>query len=197
MLYTVTIFNDGEAVNIHDRYERIASAQIAKERNAIDSLSFTIYPDNPGYELLRSLKTTIQVRNGKTGRLDFDGRIVKAPASMDGTGAVFKSVQCEGVEAYLCDSTQPYLAERQWSGGSGRTGLQEFIDYVLARHNERVEPHKRVYRGEVDLVTYATTGGVYKGLQRDSTRDTLFGKLVDVFGGERSEEHTSELQSQR
>ena len=64
MLYTVTIFNDGEAVNIHDRYERIASAQIAKERNAIDSLSFTIYPDNPGYELLRSLKTTIQVRNG-------------------------------------------------------------------------------------------------------------------------------------
>lgn len=184
MLYTVTIFNDGEAVNIHDRYERIASAQIAKERNAIDSLTFTIYPDNPGYELLRGLKTTIQVRNGKTGRLDFDGRIVKAPASMDGTGAVFKSVQCEGVEAYLCDSTQPYLAERQWSGGSGRTGLQEFIDYVLARHNERVEPHKRVYRGEVDLVTYATTGGVYKGLQRDSTRDTLIGKLVDVFGGE-------------
>jgi hypothetical protein len=184
MLYTVTIFNDGEAVNIHDRYERIASAQVTKERNAIDCLTFTIYPDNPGYELLRNFKTTIQVRNGKTGRLDFDGRIVKAPASMDGNGTVFKSVQCEGVEAYLCDSTQPYLAERQWSGSGSANGLQQFIDYVLARHNERVEAYKRVYRGKVDLITYETSKGVYKGLQRDSTRDTLFKKLVEVFGGE-------------
>ena len=184
MLYTVTITNGSESVNIHDRYERIAGAQISKERNAIDSMAFTIYPDNPGYALLDSMTTTIQVRNGKTGRLDFDGRVVKAPGSMDGNGLISKAVLCEGVEAYLCDSTQPYLAERQWSGGNGRTGLQEFIDYVLARHNERVEPHKRVYRGNVDLVTYETTGGVYKGLQRDTTRETLFGKLVDVFGGE-------------
>lgn len=184
MLYTVTITNGSESVNIHDRYERIAGAQISKERNAIDSMAFTIYPDNPGYALLDSMTTTIQVRNGKTGRLDFDGRVVKAPGSMDGNGLISKAVLCEGVEAYLCDSAQPYLAERQWSGGNGRTGLQEFIDYVLARHNERVEPHKRVYRGNVDLVTYETTGGVYKGLQRDTTRETLFGKLVDVFGGE-------------
>ena len=184
MLYAVTITNGSESVNIHDRYERIAGAQISKERNAIDSMAFTIYPDNPGYALLDSMTTTIQVRNGKTGRLDFDGRVVKAPGSMDGNGLISKAVLCEGVEAYLCDSTQPYLAERQWSGGNGRTGLQEFIDYVLARHNERVEPHKRVYRGNVDLVTYETTGGVYKGLQRDTTRETLFGKLVDVFGGE-------------
>ena len=180
MLYTVTITNGSESVNIHDRYERIAGAQISKERNAIDSMAFTIYPDNPGYALLDSMTTTIQVRNGKTGRLDFDGRVVKAPGSMDGNGLISKAVLCEGVEAYLCDSTQPYLAERQWSGGNGRTGLQEFIDYVLARHNERVEPHKRVYRGNVDLVTYETTGGVYKGLQRDTTRETLFGKLVDA-----------------
>lgn len=184
MLYTVTINNGSETVSIHDRYERIAGAQVSKERNAIDSMAFTIYPDNPGYNLLNSMATTIQVRNGKTGRLNFDGRIVKAPGSMDANGIISKAVRCEGVEAYLCDSTQPYLAERQWSGGNGRNGLQEFIDYVLARHNERVEPYKRVYRGKVDLVTYQTSQGVYKGLQRDTTRDTLFKKLVDVFGGE-------------
>ena len=184
MLYTVTIANGSEVVRVHDRYERVADARIAKERNAIDSLTFTIYPDNPGYDLLNNMKTTVQVRNGKTGALDFDGRIVKAPGSMSTSGLISKAVQCESVEAYLCDSTQPYLPERQWSGGNGKSGLQEFIDYVLARHNERVEPHKRIYRGRVDLVTYETTGGVYKGLQRESTRDTLFGKLVDVFGGE-------------
>ncbi|WP_418389546.1 phage tail spike protein [Adlercreutzia sp.] len=184
MLYTVTIANGSEVVRVHDRYERVADARIAKERNAIDSLTFTIYPDNPGYDLLNNMKTTVQVRNGKTGALDFDGRVVKAPGSMSTSGLISKAVQCESVEAYLCDSTQPYLSERQWSGGNGKSGLQEFIDYVLARHNERVEPHKRIYRGRVDLVTYETTGGVYKGLQRESTRDTLFGKLVDVFGGE-------------
>lgn len=184
MLYTVTIANGSEVVRVHDRYERVADARIAKERNAIDSLTFTIYPDNPGYSLLHNMKTTVQVRNGKTGALDFDGRVVKAPGSMSTSGLISKAVQCESVEAYLCDSTQPYLSERQWSGGNGKSGLQEFIDYVLARHNERVELHKRIYRGRVDLVTYETTGGVYKGLQRESTRDTLFGKLVDVFGGE-------------
>lgn len=184
MLYTVTIANGSEVVRVHDRYERVADARIAKERNAIDSLTFTIYPDNPGYDLLHNMKTTVQVRNGKTGALDFDGRVVKAPGSMSTSGLISKAVQCESVEAYLCDSTQPYLSERQWSGGNGKSGLQEFIDYVLARHNERVEPHKRIYRGRVDLVTYETTGGVYKGLQRENTRDTLFGKLVDVFGGE-------------
>lgn len=184
MLYTVTIFNGDEAVNIHDRYERIAGAKVTKERNAIDCLTFTIYPDNPGYSLLNRFKTTIQVRNGKTGQLDFDGRVIKAPPSMDENGIVCRAVQCESVEAYLCDSTQPYLTERQWSGANGANGLQQFIDYVLARHNERVETHKRVYRGKVDLVTYETSGGVYKGLQRETTRDTLFGKLVDVFGGE-------------
>lgn len=184
MFYTVTIRNGDQVVNVHDRYERVANARITKERNAIDSLTFTIYPDNPGYDLLHRMKTTIQVRNGKTGDLDFDGRVVKAPGSMDANGLISKAVQCESVEAYLCDSTQPYLAERQWSGNSSKTGLQEFIDYVLARHNERVEAHKRIYRGKVDLVTYETSGGVYKGLQRENTRDTLFKKLVDVFGGE-------------
>lgn len=184
MLYTITITNGDESVNVHDRYERVKDAKIEREKNAIDCLKFRIYPDNPGYDLLNRLTTTVKVTNMRTGSVDFDGRVVKAPAGMDSAGVISKLVTCEGVEAYLCDSTQPYLAERQWSGGSGRNGLQEFIDYVLARHNERVEDHKKVYRGVVDLVTYATTGGVYKGLQRDQTRDTLQSKLVDVFGGE-------------
>ena len=184
MLYTVTVYNGGEGVAIHDRYERIADAKIDKERNAIDAFNFTILPDNPGYELLHPFTTTVKVVNGKTGAVEFEGRVIKAPASMGADGLISKAVMCEGVEAYLCDSTQPYLAERQWSGSGSANGLQQFIDYVLARHNERVEEHKRVYRGVVDLVTYATTGGVYKGLQRDSTRETLQSKLVDVFGGE-------------
>ena len=184
MLYTVTITNGSERVAVHDRYERIANAQIAKERNAIDALTFTIYPDNPGYELLHPFSTTITVTNGKTGETEFDGRIIKAPPSMDANGQISKAVTCEGIEAYLCDSMQPYLSERQWSGSGNVNGLQQFIDYVLARHNERVEQHKRIYRGNVDLVTYETSKGVYKGLQRESTRDTLFSKLVEVFGGE-------------
>ena len=61
MLYTVTIANGSEVVRVHDRYERVADARIAKERNAIDSLTFTIYPDNPGYDLLNNMKTTVQV----------------------------------------------------------------------------------------------------------------------------------------
>ena len=99
MLYTVTITNGSERVAVHDRYERIANAQIAKERNAIDALTFTIYPDNPGYELLHPFSTTITVTNGKTGETEFDGRIIKAPPSMDANGQISKAVTCEGIEA--------------------------------------------------------------------------------------------------
>ena len=84
----------------------------------------------------------------------------------------------------LCDSEQPYTEERTWEGDTERTGLQEFVDYVLENHNARVEPEKRVYRGTVDVPTFKTTDNVTKGTNFERTLDLFQEKIVNVFGGE-------------
>lgn len=128
--------------------------------------------------------THVDVYNIDRARSDFYGRVISVAPSMGAEGIVCKTVICESRAGYLCDSVQPYTAERQYSGDSTRNGLQEFIDAVLANHNSQVEDYKKIYRGEVTVITYESSGGVYKGLNYETTFDTLKTKLLDVFGGE-------------
>lgn len=177
-MYTITICNDGAPTIIHGERHKLASAKITRERNQICSLSFDIYPGSPGYDLLHPLSTTVEVIDTRTGTLAFEGRVVVPVPSMDESGLVMRTVTCEHVEAYLLDSMQAYVGERQWESPA------EFIGYVLDVHNARMPEHKRVYVGAVDFQTYETSEGLWCGVQRESTWATLHGKLADAFGGE-------------
>lgn len=149
---------------------------IAQEAGLISKFTFDIYPDNEGYNLIQSRKTIIRAVNTNTGREEFSGRVLLAQEAMDAKGEIKKAVTCESFLGYLHDSTQPFMVEALYT-------LEGFIDLVLSHHNERVEEEKRIYRGKVD-VPVADTGYVYKGLQYQSTYETLKTKLVDVYGGE-------------
>ena len=149
---------------------------ISQEVGAINSFSFTIYPNNPGYDILQSRKTKIKAVNEKTGRTEFEGRVLLLSEKMESSGLIYKSVTCEGFLGYLCDSIQPYAEEKTLP-------LNDFIDWVLENHNAQVEDEKKIYRGDVD-VEVAGTGNVTKGLQYQTTYETLKTKLVDIFGGE-------------
>lgn len=184
MMHLVTIFNDGAPTVIHGEWASVSGARIKRERNCTDSLELTIYPDNPGYSLLLPFATTVEVTDVATGVLAFEGRLITSDPSMRSTGLVSRSCTFEAPMGYLNDSVQPYLEERQWEGSGSANGLQEYIDFVLANHNRQVEEYKRVYRGVVDLVTYETSEGVYKGVNREKTWAALKAKLLDVFGGE-------------
>lgn len=180
----ITIYNRGAPTIVSDQFDKVAAAKIARERNCFDSLSFTIYPDNPGYDLLAPFSTLVEVVNAETGAVEFDGRVISPVPSVGADGTVSKAVVCESVMGYLCDSRQPYTAERLWNGDTERTGLQEFIDYLLANHNAKVSAEKRVYRGLVDVVTWKTTENVTKGTNFETTWNCLKTKIIDVFGGE-------------
>lgn len=166
---------DGYSQTINDNIERITGS-ISQEVGAIHSFTFDILPSNKGYDLIQSRRTLIRAVNTKTGRVEFSGRVLLAEEKMSNTGAVSKSVTCESLLGYLYDSVQPYKEQENHT-------LNDFIDLVLTNHNERVEEEKRIYRGEVN-VEVAATGYVYKGLQYQTTFETLKTKLVDVFGGE-------------
>ena len=183
-MYLVTLRIEGVPVIVHSTFERIADAKVVKERNAIPSFEFALYPESRAYDAITLYTTTVTCQRMTDGLVEFEGRVISAVPSMDSDGSVCKVVTCEGLEGYLCDSEQPYTEERTWEGDTERTGLQQFVDYVLENHNARVEPEKRVYRGTVDVPTFKTTDNITKGTNFERTLDLFQEKIVNVFGGE-------------
>lgn len=183
-MYDVYIINGNVQTQIHGGGYGLPSAKIEDAKNAISTFNFTIYPNNAGYDLIEPFSTMIEVYNNNRGRYDFKGRVLQITPCMDSDGMIYKTVTCESRMAYLCDTIQPYAEEKQYQGDDTRNGLQEFIDVILANHNAQVGADKQIVRGNVTLTTYESSGGVYKGLNYESTWDIIKNKLVDVFGGE-------------
>lgn len=187
-MYKVFIQNGDIVQIIHEsgvaNGNKLEGAKIEDEKNAISSCDFTIYPNNDGYEDLNVYTTKVLVYNNNRQRYDFVGRVIQITPCMDSDGTVYKTVVCESRLGYLCDTIQPYTAERQYEGDDTRNGLQEFIDVLLDNHNSQVEAERRIYRGNVSVVTYESSEGVYKGLNYETTWDCLKTKVLDVFGGE-------------
>lgn len=186
-MYAITITTGSTRTVIHEPGSselKVDGAKITREVNSIDSLTFDIYPGNPGYGLMDPFSTTITALNTKTGGYDFEGRIIQPVPRMDSDGTVYKSVTCEGLMGYLKDSTQNRQESQHWAGDDDTSGLQEYIEYLLSVHNARVEERKRIHSGNITLQTFETSDGVTKGVSRGSTWDNLSDKLLKVFGGE-------------
>lgn len=186
-MYVITITNGNAQTVIHETGAssvKVEGAAITRERNAIDSLEFTIYPFNPGYDKLTPFSTLVTVYNSMTGTYDFEGRVIQPNDNMDSSGIVSKTVVCEGLAGYLQDSLQDYAPEQHYGTAGNLNGLQQFVKKLLDLHNERVEEYKRVYMGNVTLQTFATSDGVTKSVSRASTYENITSKLIDSFGGE-------------
>lgn len=174
-MIVVTAELDGFTHTINGGDQHITGS-ITQEAGAIWSFQFDIKPNNAGFNLIQSRKTIIRAVNTTTGRAEFAGRVLLAGEGMESTGLVNKPVTCESFLGYTQDSIQPYKAEELYT-------LEEFIELVLNNHNAQVEPSKHIFLGKVN-VEVADTGKVYKGLQYETTYQTLKSKLVDVYGGE-------------
>lgn len=187
-MYDVYIKNENITQYLHrhevlNQLEKIPSATIQEEINAIKSFDFTIYPNNPCFDRLNEYTTEVSVYNTNKARYDFKGRVLKITPQMDSDGSIYKTVVCESKLAYFCDSVQPYTEPRYYTGDSTRNGLQEFVDLILENHNAQVEPNKRIYRGNVTVETFEKTSDILKGLNYEKTFDVIKG-LIDSYAGE-------------
>lgn len=176
---TITLINGEAEIDIT---ASCATANLDEAVNTFGKLVLTVVPQTDAFDEFLPFQSHIRVTDGAT--LVYMGRILTVTPKMDRNGAITKTVVCEDRMAYLCDSIQPYTPERQYSGTSSITGLQEFIDLLLNNHNAQVEDYKQIHRGNVTLQTWQTSDGVYKGLNYETTWDALKSKLLDVFGGE-------------
>lgn len=187
-MHMITVTDpDGLSTVIHEPGSggvKVESAKISRSVNEFDGLSFTVYPDNPGWDACGPFATTIVVRDIKRGRDVFDGRVIQVNPGMTSDGTPYREVTCESVMGYLCDSLQMWEEEAHYGDVNGTSGLVTYLTKLLTRHNQAVEEHKRIYPGTITLQTYETSGGVTKGVDRASTWDNVKGKVLDVFGGE-------------
>lgn len=184
-MFEVTIENDGVKTVIssdNDNFPKIKGGSIAEEINAIPSFSFTIYPNNPGYNLLEGMFTTVTVYNSKTGRNDFEGRVLTVSDSMDESGLICKSVVCEGKLGYLCDSIQPYSENHNIS-------VRNFLSQLLDEHNS--QSSFEIHAGSVTVKD--SNDSLYRYTNYETTLECIKSKLIDKLGGELQLRYNSSL----
>lgn len=177
-MYKVTIINDGVKTDIHSPYVndlKLPSGTIKKEINKIDSFNFSFYLNNPAHGKIKPLKTLINVLNLKTGKYDFEGRVLGPSKNMDSSGLFDESYECEGELGYLHDSQQKH---REFRGSP-----LELLTDILNYHNNQVEDYKKFYVGNVTVEDPNDYIYVYTSSEQD-TYETIKDKLLDRLGGE-------------
>ena len=174
-MFIVTITNGAENTIIHsDGTDRISGGKIAKSINAVDSFSFTIYPNNAGYDFLKPLTTAVKGYDENTGKDIFIGRVLKCPDSMDERGLICRKVTCEGRLGWLYDSVQPYVEYKM-------VGISTVLSSFLSKHNAQVGADKRIELGQVTVT--ASNNYTYTA-NWDKTMNVIADKLIGKFGGE-------------
>ncbi len=174
-MYIVKLINGINETIIHGNIEKITNGKIKEEINAIPSFSFSIYPNNAGYQLLTPFYTKVEVYDEKHQHIAFDGRVLVVEPSMDSSGLILKRVTCEGKLAYLNDTIQEYCVPKNWT-------TKGLLQQILKVHNARVGVSKVINLGNVQAVD--ANDNIYVGIQYDSSWKTLVEKLVKKSGGE-------------
>ena len=93
-MYLVTIINDNVETVINEistNTNNRVSGTIKQGINTINSFTFTIYPNNQGYNLINPLSTLVKVLNTKTNKYEFIGRVLSPTHSMNSNGLVSKT----------------------------------------------------------------------------------------------------------
>ena len=177
-MYLVTIINNNTEIIINEisttTTNRI-SGTIKKGINTIDSFTFTILPNNQGYNLIFPIKTKIKVLNTKTNKFEFIGRVLTPSGNMNSSGLTSKSYVCESELAYLIDSTQVY-------GEYHNITPEQYLGIMLDRHNLNREDYKKFKLGNVTVKD--NNDSLYKKLAYDTTWKNINDDLIGTYGGE-------------
>ena len=174
-MYIVEIKNGDFTTEIHGVKTKLTSGKIVKGINTIDSFTFSMSPSNAGFNLINEFSTLVSAYNTNKDRYDFVGRVLYAETTMDESGLITKTVTCESVLGYLCDSWQTYVDTQNWT-------VAGLLKHLLDCHNSLVEGHKQFKLGNVTAKD--SNDNLYQAVQREKTWDAIKTKLIDKIGGE-------------
>jgi hypothetical protein len=179
-MYLIKIYDgidDAQGTIIHTPYadgDKLTSGNIKLVGDGIDSFEFSINPSNPAWNNIRPLVTLVTITDVSSGKLIFDGRVLKPVQTMTANGQFNIKYTAESKLAYLHDSTQRH-------GEYNNMTVRDFLVEIIAQHNRQVEPHKRFEVGDVTVTT--TTDNIYRFLGYEKTWEAIQDKLISRLGG--------------
>lgn len=146
-MYLVQIYNDELPITINDTHTNTSQrvmGEVTQGINKIDHFTFSIYPNNAGYQTLQLFQTRVTVFNEQTHRYEFRGRVLLIEHLMDSSGLIYKQVTCESELGFFHDS---YLRYKKYENVS----VSQFLKDVLDHHNGQVSEEKRFLLGNVEF----------------------------------------------
>ena len=177
-MYLVTIENNGVETVINEvstNTNNRVSGTIKQGINTINSLTFTIYPNNEGYNLISPLSTLVKVLNTKTNKYEFIGRVLSPTHSMSSNGLVSKSYICESELAYLLDTYQSYEEIHNDT-------VRGYLERLIRVHNANTDTNKQFVVGNVNVID--NNDSLYRYIAYDSTKKNIDDDLISKLGGE-------------
>lgn len=177
-MYQITVQNGSSRHILHsdnpDSSQRISEGKLKEYAGITPSLSMTVGAQNACYDMLHDRTTQIELKNTRTGVIEFEGYLLKAQESMTTKGFLRKKLTCEGFLGYLNDSVQLY---QQYIANTPSAFLQTLLTY----HNSVTEESKHIYLGTVNVASADTST---KTTDYRSTLEEIKVNLIDRFGGE-------------
>ncbi|AWV73260.1 phage tail protein [Latilactobacillus curvatus] len=180
-MYRVTVRDgwDGAEHTIHSENlndTKLLTAKITRDIDAIDSFQFSINPKSPYYNDFKGMTTFVKVTVPKRNQVLFEGRVLPTTDSMATSGEFNKEITCEGLLAFLHDSTQDYYA-------LANNDLKSFLQHMIDVHNRQVDAFKKIKLGQVTVTS--PSDNVYKSIDDSKTTyETIKDKLITKYGGE-------------
>ena len=177
-MYLVTIINNGVETAINEvstNTKNKVSGTVKQGINTINSFTFTILPNNQGYNLINPLSTLVKVLNTKTNKYEFVGRVLSPTHSMDSNGLISKSYVCESELGYLLDTYQSYEEIHNIS-------IRGYLERLIQAHNNNTDTSKQFTVGNVTVVD--NNDSLYRYIAYDTTKKNIYDDLIDKLGGE-------------
>lgn len=174
-MYEVSIKNGSTITYIHRGKTLLTEAKVVKGINTIDSFTFTITPNNEGYSLINDFTTLVNVYNRKTGKYEFMGRVLMQREEMTEEGFISKSVTCESLLGFLCDSVTKFYTLRNWT-------VSGLFNALISDHNAQVEEYKKFTVGTITATD--DNDNLYLQVDRANTWQGINENLIDKIGGE-------------
>lgn len=178
-MFKVTLMNGEDIKTIHNETTsslKVIDDTLVEGIEGIDTYSFSLNMDNPGYNILYPFKTLIQIVNTKKNKVVFDGFIKRYSATMTSDGVYKRNVVAYQGIGLLKQTKQLY-------GEYHDLTPKEFLQVMIDEHNRQTDDWKKFYLGEVTVTN--STDNVYRFLDEESnTHDAIYEKLVNRLGGE-------------
>lgn len=147
-MYKISIINDNVETIVHypdPEAPKIIDPKLNMKRSQAGSLSFNLYPNNPGYDLIHRFTTKVKVTDIRDNTDIFTGRVLTSVNEMADGGLVTKEVVCEGAMNYLNDTR---VGSEIYEDKTPQEIITEFLN---AHNNSGVEDYKKVYPGTINV----------------------------------------------